>query len=264
MSRSLPARMAWCFSWSPRQIPVSLPALTLTIFPYNHPQKQSCDGSSLRFPYTLLRMLTSFISWVLKSGMWVQRHLPRLRGRELQSLLSERGHVCRAEQVAVEGRALSSPAPRPAPIIMLITRFAQFTLPYALLSDRQRVLIKALGAADGKKTKRSHFIFEKGGKLLDRKIPVKPADRSVPPPAPLGHSSHSHATMLQPEARHAIHQESEPGRLNSFSRSVVIVVVPWAASSDRWTRCMYLALSPKLLSLISVRLVPFYLLCSHP
>jgi peroxiredoxin Q/BCP len=41
------------------------------------------------------------------------------------------------------------------------------------------VLIGALGAADGNKTKRSHFIFEKGGKLVDRKLPVKPADRSV-------------------------------------------------------------------------------------
>ncbi|TDL18980.1 AhpC-TSA-domain-containing protein [Rickenella mellea] len=53
---------------------------------------------------------------------------------------------------------------------------AKFTLPYPLLSDRQRVLIKALGAADGKKTKRSHFIFEKGGKLIEKKVPVKPAD----------------------------------------------------------------------------------------
>ncbi|KAH9950798.1 AhpC-TSA-domain-containing protein [Amylocystis lapponica] len=49
-------------------------------------------------------------------------------------------------------------------------------LPYALLSDPKRVLISALGAGDGGKTKRSHFIFEKGGKLVDKKIPVKPAD----------------------------------------------------------------------------------------
>ncbi|KAF8129483.1 AhpC-TSA-domain-containing protein [Boletus edulis] len=49
-------------------------------------------------------------------------------------------------------------------------------LPYPLLSDPQRTLISALGAADGNKTKRSHFVFEKGGKLLDKKIPVKPAD----------------------------------------------------------------------------------------
>ncbi|KAF8638635.1 hypothetical protein AX17_002060 [Amanita inopinata Kibby_2008] len=49
-------------------------------------------------------------------------------------------------------------------------------LPYQLLSDRKRVLIGALGAADGAKTKRSHFIFEKGGKLVERKIPVKPND----------------------------------------------------------------------------------------
>lgn len=53
-------------------------------------------------------------------------------------------------------------------------------LPYQLLSDPQRALIGALGAADGNKTKRSHFVFEKGGKLLDKKIPVKPADRWVP------------------------------------------------------------------------------------
>jgi len=49
-------------------------------------------------------------------------------------------------------------------------------LPYQLLSDPQRTLIGALGAADGNKTKRSHFVFEQGGKMLDKRIPVKPAD----------------------------------------------------------------------------------------
>lgn len=49
-------------------------------------------------------------------------------------------------------------------------------LPYPLLSDPKRVLITALGAGEGGKTKRSHFIFEKGGKLVDKKMPVKPAD----------------------------------------------------------------------------------------
>jgi thioredoxin-dependent peroxiredoxin len=53
----------------------------------------------------------------------------------------------------------------------------QKTLPYPLLSDPKRVLISALGAAEGGKTKRSHFIFEKGGKLVDKKVPVKPLDR---------------------------------------------------------------------------------------
>ncbi|GJJ12823.1 hypothetical protein Clacol_007068 [Clathrus columnatus] len=50
------------------------------------------------------------------------------------------------------------------------------SLPYSLLSDRERKLISILGAAENNKTKRSHFIFEKGGKLVDRKIPVKPVD----------------------------------------------------------------------------------------
>jgi len=50
------------------------------------------------------------------------------------------------------------------------------SLPYALLSDGKRLLIGALGAGERGKTNRSHFIFEKGGKLLERKIPVKPAD----------------------------------------------------------------------------------------
>ncbi|KAI0343835.1 AhpC-TSA-domain-containing protein [Trametopsis cervina] len=49
-------------------------------------------------------------------------------------------------------------------------------LPYPLISDPKRKLIKALGAASGSKTLRSHFIFEKGGKLVDKKNPVKPAD----------------------------------------------------------------------------------------
>ncbi|KAI0700299.1 peroxiredoxin Q [Cytidiella melzeri] len=49
-------------------------------------------------------------------------------------------------------------------------------LPYPLISDPKRSLIKALGAASGAKTLRSHFIFEKGGKLVEKKNPVKPAD----------------------------------------------------------------------------------------
>ncbi|KAF9238211.1 thioredoxin-like protein [Melanogaster broomeanus] len=49
-------------------------------------------------------------------------------------------------------------------------------LPYQLLSDPKRALISALGAADGNKTKRSHFVFTQGGTLIDRKMPVKPVD----------------------------------------------------------------------------------------
>ncbi|KAG7095000.1 hypothetical protein E1B28_005794 [Marasmius oreades] len=50
-------------------------------------------------------------------------------------------------------------------------------LSYSLLSDPKRVFIAALGAADKNKTKRSHFVFEKGtGKLIERKNPVKPTD----------------------------------------------------------------------------------------
>ncbi|KIM43836.1 hypothetical protein M413DRAFT_389587 [Hebeloma cylindrosporum] len=49
-------------------------------------------------------------------------------------------------------------------------------LPYPLISDPKRILITALGAGEGGKTKRSHFIFEKGGKLVDKKLPVTPAD----------------------------------------------------------------------------------------
>lgn len=55
----------------------------------------------------------------------------------------------------------------------------QQELPYPLLSDPKRVLISALGAGTDKSTKRSHFIFEKGGKLVDKKVPVKPKDRFV-------------------------------------------------------------------------------------
>ncbi|OAX37599.1 AhpC-TSA-domain-containing protein [Rhizopogon vinicolor AM-OR11-026] len=49
-------------------------------------------------------------------------------------------------------------------------------LPYPLISDPKRSLIGVLGAAEGNRTKRSHFVFEKGGKLVDKKMPVKPAD----------------------------------------------------------------------------------------
>jgi peroxiredoxin Q/BCP len=49
---------------------------------------------------------------------------------------------------------------------------------YSLLSDPDRVLVAALGAKDPKagRTKRAHFIFAKGGKLVDKKLPVSPAD----------------------------------------------------------------------------------------
>ncbi|KAL1757663.1 thioredoxin-like protein, partial [Schizophyllum commune] len=50
------------------------------------------------------------------------------------------------------------------------------SLPYSLLSDPERALIGALGAAKGGKTARSHFVFGTDGKLLDRKMPVKPVD----------------------------------------------------------------------------------------
>ncbi|RXW18221.1 hypothetical protein EST38_g7630 [Candolleomyces aberdarensis] len=53
---------------------------------------------------------------------------------------------------------------------------ARKELPYPLISDSKRSLIAALGAAEGGKTKQSHFIFAKGGKLADKKIPVKPVD----------------------------------------------------------------------------------------
>ncbi|KAF9002516.1 thioredoxin-like protein [Cyathus striatus] len=49
-------------------------------------------------------------------------------------------------------------------------------LPYPLISDPKRTLITALGASEGGKTKRSHFIFEKGGKLIEKQLPVKPAN----------------------------------------------------------------------------------------
>jgi len=52
-------------------------------------------------------------------------------------------------------------------------------LPYSLLSDPKRQLVTALGAGKGGKTARSHFIFEKGGKLVDKKMPVKPDESPV-------------------------------------------------------------------------------------
>ncbi|KAG9041792.1 hypothetical protein FS837_011735 [Tulasnella sp. UAMH 9824] len=51
------------------------------------------------------------------------------------------------------------------------------TLQYHLISDPKRELITALGAGAGGKTKRSHLVFEKGtGKLVEKKLNVKPAD----------------------------------------------------------------------------------------
>jgi peroxiredoxin Q/BCP len=55
---------------------------------------------------------------------------------------------------------------------------AQKELPYPLLSDPERVLIGALGAtSEAGHTTRSHFVFEKGGKLVTKELPVTPKDR---------------------------------------------------------------------------------------
>ncbi|KAF8320006.1 AhpC-TSA-domain-containing protein [Clavulina sp. PMI_390] len=55
-------------------------------------------------------------------------------------------------------------------------------LPYPLLSDPERTLIRALGAGSAGKTTRSHFIFEKGtGKLIDKQVPVVSTKRCVHP-----------------------------------------------------------------------------------
>ena len=49
------------------------------------------------------------------------------------------------------------------------------------MSDPDRVLIAALGAKDAgsSKTKRGHFIFAKGGELVEKKLSVSPGDRYV-------------------------------------------------------------------------------------
>ena len=62
-------------------------------------------------------------------------------------------------------------------LLSVMLTFLQKELPYPLISDPKRVLITALGAGEGGKTKRSHFVFEKGGKLVDKVLPVKPVDR---------------------------------------------------------------------------------------
>lgn len=78
-------------------------------------------------------------------------------------------------------------APRAWSLILIVVLSPQKELPYSLLSDRKRVLITALGAGEGGKTKRSHFIFAKGGKLVEKRIPVKPVDRSVYVSVPIEH-----------------------------------------------------------------------------
>ncbi|KAK4047248.1 thioredoxin peroxidase dot5 [Microbotryomycetes sp. JL201] len=47
-------------------------------------------------------------------------------------------------------------------------------LQYSFLCDPDRALLKQLGATEAKK--RCHWVIEKGGKLLEAKIGVKPAD----------------------------------------------------------------------------------------
>ena len=48
------------------------------------------------------------------------------------------------------------------------------------MSDPDRILIGALGAANDKPgTTRSHFVFAKGGKLVEKELPVTPTDRCV-------------------------------------------------------------------------------------
>ncbi|KAK0209725.1 thioredoxin-like protein, partial [Armillaria fumosa] len=50
------------------------------------------------------------------------------------------------------------------------------SLPYNLLFDPKRTFISALGAGTTK-TSRSHFVFAKGGVMIDKRTPVKPVDR---------------------------------------------------------------------------------------
>lgn len=52
---------------------------------------------------------------------------------------------------------------------------AKKSLPYALLSDPERSLIGPLTGTTGK-TLRSHFIFNAQGRLVEKRIPVKPAE----------------------------------------------------------------------------------------
>ena len=118
------------------------------------------------------------------ASMRIPWHLPRFPSSQLQGILSQRWQTIRTEQVANKGEGKT----------LLLFGFItlnqlafvacsywhiQKELPYPLLSDPQRTFIKALGAGTGNKTTRSHFVFEKGGKLVDRRVPVKPADRLV-------------------------------------------------------------------------------------
>ena len=49
----------------------------------------------------------------------------------------------------------------------MLTHPSQKSLPYSLLSDPERALIGALGAAKGGKTARSHFVFGTDGKVCE-------------------------------------------------------------------------------------------------
>lgn len=112
-------------------------------------------------------------SWLYRTGVWIQKRLGRICSAQLWHLLPQRRLSCRSDKVADKGELVCTPQ------LPLVLMGSKKQLPYQLLSDPQRTLIGALGAAEGNKTKRSHFVFDKGGKLLDKKIPVKPADRHV-------------------------------------------------------------------------------------
>ena len=85
------------------------------------------------------------------------------------------------------------------------TRSCIWVSPKKQPSDPNRVLISALGAGEGGKTKRSHFIFEQGGKLVDKKIPVKPADRYAPLAPSFEVGSELNHLVLQPQTRVGVH-----------------------------------------------------------
>lgn len=104
-------------------------------------------------------------------------YIPILRHLDMKSIVS----VPIPPLLRPNGRqryATSRVDPDEDPLKLMVC-YLQKELPYPLLSDPNRVLITALGAGEGGKTKRSHFIFEKGGKLVDKKVPVKPNDRLV-------------------------------------------------------------------------------------
>jgi hypothetical protein len=111
----------------------------------------------------------AFESWMHDASVCIR--LPWLFTSQFRRVLLECGYVYRPSQMANRGACFCSTS---CSFVV-----AHWYSKSSCISDPKRFLIAALGATRGGKTKRSHLVFAKGRKLVDKKIRARSSDRYV-------------------------------------------------------------------------------------